>query len=74
MEAAAQGGAGLLFGSLDRKRDASGVKVLESGIVGSLDYKIVQAEKADDLYQWLKDNRYSYAGDEKTLDFYIRKA
>jgi hypothetical protein len=49
------------------------VKVLEAGIVGSLDYKIILAERADDLYTWLKDNRYSYAGDEATLDFYIKK-
>jgi hypothetical protein len=49
------------------------VKVLEAGIVGSLDYKIISAERADDLFQWLKDNKYSYAGDEGTLDFYIQK-
>jgi hypothetical protein len=49
------------------------VRVLESGIVGSLDYKIIVADKADDLYQWLKDNRYNYAGDEAALDFYIKK-
>jgi hypothetical protein len=49
------------------------VKVLEAGIVGSLDYKIIKAERADDLYAWLKDNKYSYAGDEKTLDFYIKR-
>jgi hypothetical protein len=49
------------------------VKVLEAGIVGSLDYKIIQADKADDLYAWLKDNKYSYSGDEATLDFYIKK-
>lgn len=52
----------------------STVKVLEAGIVGTLDYKIIQAERADDLYSWLKDNRYSYAGDEATLDHYIKKA
>jgi hypothetical protein len=51
----------------------STVKVLEAGVVGSLDYKIIQAERADDLYTWLKDNRYSYAGDEATLDHYIKK-
>jgi hypothetical protein len=51
----------------------STVKVLEAGIVGSLDYKIVAAERADDLYQWLKDNHYQYAGDEQTLGFYIDK-
>jgi hypothetical protein len=49
------------------------VRVLEAGVVGSLDYKIITAEKADDLYQWLKDNKYSYSGDEATLDFYIKK-
>jgi hypothetical protein len=50
------------------------VRVLEAGIVGSLDYKIIQADRADDLYAWLKDNKYSYSGDEATLDFYIKKA
>jgi hypothetical protein len=54
-----------------RKHDT--VKVLETGVVGSLDYKIIQASKADDLYEWLKDNKYSYSGDEATLDFYIKK-
>jgi hypothetical protein len=49
------------------------VKVLEAGVVGSLDYKIILAERADDLYEWLKANKYSYAGDEATLDFYIKK-
>ena len=49
------------------------VVVLESGVVGSLDYKIILAEQAADLYQWLKEHRYSYSGDESTLDFYIRK-
>jgi hypothetical protein len=48
------------------------VRVLEAGIVGSLDYKIIQADRADDLYAWLKDNKYSYAGDEATLDHYIK--
>jgi hypothetical protein len=49
------------------------VKVLEAGIVGSLDYKIIQAERADGLYTWLKDNKYSYAGDQATLDYYIKR-
>ncbi len=51
----------------------SGVVVLESGVVGSLDYKIVEARRADDLYSWLKDNGYAYSGDEETLGFYIQK-
>src|ERR1041385_345356 len=32
------------------RKSKSTVKVLEAGIVGSLDYKIIQADKADDLY------------------------
>jgi hypothetical protein len=51
----------------------STVKVLEAGVVGSLDYKIITAERADDLFGWLKENKYSYSGDEATLDFYVKK-
>src|SRR5688572_24972913 len=59
---------------LDRLAEQkSSVVVLEAGVVGSLDYKIIQAGKADDLYQWLKDNNYSYAGDEESLGHYINK-
>src|SRR6516162_4695941 len=49
------------------------VIVLEAGVVGSLDYKIITADRADDLYQWLKDNKYSYAGDEATLNHYVQQ-
>lgn len=49
------------------------VKVLESGVVGSLDYKIIEATDAKPLYDWLKQNRYSYSGDESTLQHYIQK-
>jgi Uncharacterized protein conserved in bacteria (DUF2330) len=49
------------------------VKVLEAGVVGSLDYKIIEAGRADDLYQWLKDHKYTYSGDEATLNHYIQK-
>jgi hypothetical protein len=49
------------------------IKILEVGVVGSLDYKIIEAGRADDLYKWLKDNKYHYAGDEATLDFYVQK-
>jgi hypothetical protein len=49
------------------------VVVLEAGVVGSLDYKIIEASRADDLYQWLKDNKYSYSGDEATLNHYVQK-
>jgi hypothetical protein len=49
------------------------VKVLEAGVVGSLDYKIIVADKADALFEWLKENEYVYSGDQGTLDFYIQK-
>ncbi len=49
------------------------VTVLEAGVVGNLDYKIIEAEASEDLFQWLKDNGYSYGGDEGTLKFYIDK-
>ena len=49
------------------------IKILEVGTVGSLDYKIIEAGRADDLFQWLKDNKYSYSGDEATLNHYIQK-
>ncbi|MSU79723.1 MAG: DUF2330 domain-containing protein [Gemmataceae bacterium] len=49
------------------------VIVLEQGLVGSLDYKIISAERADDLFQWLKDNKYTYSGDEATLNHYVQK-
>jgi hypothetical protein len=49
------------------------VRVLEAGVVGSLDYKIIEADRADDLFAWLKNHKYSYSGDEATLNFYVQK-
>src|SRR5262249_34244151 len=49
------------------------VKVLEAGVVGNLDYKIIEAGRADDPFAWLKEHKYSYSGEEATLDFYIKK-
>jgi hypothetical protein len=49
------------------------VKILEAGVVGNLDYKIIEAGRADDLFAWLKENKYNFAGDEATLDFYVKK-
>src|SRR5277367_671234 len=49
------------------------IKVLEAGVVGSLDYKIIEAGRADDLYTWLKDHKYAFSGDEATLNFYVQK-
>jgi hypothetical protein len=49
------------------------VKIVETGLVGSLDYKILEASRADELFQWLKDHKYSYSGDEATLNYYVQK-
>ena len=49
------------------------VRVLEAGVVGSLDYKIILAEDASGLFDWLKQNQYAYGGDQATLDFYIQR-
>jgi hypothetical protein len=53
--------------------DKPAVVVLEQGVVGSLDYKVLEATRADDLYKWLKDNKYHYSGDEATLNHYVQK-
>jgi hypothetical protein len=65
-------GMGGAFGGMGAPRQPP-VKVLESGIVGSLDYKIITARRADSLYDWLKDHQYHYSGDEATLDHYVKK-
>jgi Uncharacterized protein conserved in bacteria (DUF2330) len=49
------------------------VKILEVGTVGSLDYKVIEANRSDDLHKWLKDHKYAYSGDEATLDHYVQK-
>jgi hypothetical protein len=58
---------------LGDKQQEPTVKVLEAGLVGSLDYKVLEATRADDLYKWLKDNKYHYSGDEATLNHYVQK-
>lgn len=67
--AAAKGGPG--GGGLAPR--PSTVEVLEVGLVGNLDYKIISAGRPDDLFTWLKDNKYQYAGDEATLDHYVKR-
>ncbi len=56
-----------------RSKSSSAVVVLEQGVVGSLDYKIIEANRADALFAWLKANKYGYAGDEATLNHYVQK-
>jgi hypothetical protein len=70
---AGAGGGGGFGGRGVAKDGRPTVRVLETGVVGSLDYKIIEADRADGLFDWLKDNKYHYAGDEATLDFYIKK-
>src|SRR5262245_56944777 len=59
--------------ALGRETRKPEIKILETGVVGSLDYKIIEAGRADDLFQWLKDHKYQYAGDEASLNFYVQK-
>jgi hypothetical protein len=49
------------------------VRVIDAGVVGSLDYKVIEADRADALFTWLKDHKYSYSGDEATLNHYVTK-
>src|SRR5437660_2409804 len=49
--------AGVANGAIGKAEGKHSVRVLEAGIVGSLDYKIIQADRADDLYAWLKENK-----------------
>lgn len=72
------GGGGAMFGGGMAGGGGLGgrpstVQVLETGVVGSLDYKIVSAERADDLYDWLKENHYAYEGDEEMLGSYLSR-
>src|SRR6202011_6250016 len=76
-----RGGAGPVLQSATRQlgddsnkaKTKPSVVILEQGVVGSLDYKIIEASRADDLYKWLKDNKYHFAGDEAALNFYVQK-
>ena len=70
----------VMYKSSDRMmRDSEGaiprnaVRVLEHGVVGNLDYKVLEADRADALYQWLQENHYNYGGDKATLQSYVDK-
>jgi hypothetical protein len=67
------GGGGAFIGGAAMPPRPPAVKVLETGVVGALDYKILEAKRADDLYDWLKDHKYKFGGDEATLQHYINK-
>jgi hypothetical protein len=67
------GGLGMGGGLPPAKPKKPSLQVLETGVVGSLNYKIISAERADKLFSWLKAHKYQYAGDEATLDFYVKK-
>ena len=62
-----------MTGRCPKKSARPAVIVLEQGVVGSLDYKIIEANRADALFAWLKANKYSYSGDEATLNYYVQK-
>src|SRR5687767_3794589 len=67
------GGGGVMDAAKSVAPRPPAIKILDAGIVGSLEYKVIEAGRADDLFKWLKDNNYSYSGDENTLDFYVQK-
>jgi hypothetical protein len=68
----AKGGPGG-FGRPRLEPEKTTVEMVEVGQVGNLDYKIIAAGRSDDLFKWLKDNKYSYDGDEATLSYYVQK-
>src|SRR5262249_6173599 len=56
---------GVTFGTFDARTEAAKageskpaapppVRILETGVVGSLDYKVLEADRADALFDWLK--------------------
>ena len=49
------------------------VTILERGIVGSLDYKILEADTSEVLFTWLREHRYSYRGQEAVINEYVKK-
>lgn len=48
-------------------------RVLDEGTVGTLKHQSVTADKVDDLYAWLRENRYQVAGAEEDLKGYVDK-
>jgi hypothetical protein len=60
-------------GGAPQEPEKTTIEVLEVGQVGNLDYKIIAAGRSDDLFKWLKDNKYGYDGDEATLNYYVQK-
>jgi hypothetical protein len=70
---APQAGGGIMYSKGSGHNSPPPVRVLEGGVVGNLDYKILEADKATTLFEWLKANHYHYGGDEATLNFYVQK-
>ncbi len=66
-------GGGIMYSKSAGHSSPPSVRVLEGGVVGNLDYKILEADKATALFDWLKANHYHYGGDEATLNFYVQK-
>lgn len=72
--AVASNAPGAVMDMAKRAESKPAIKILEAGVVGTLDYKIIEAGRADDLFAWLKDNKFNYSGDEATLDYYVKKS
>jgi hypothetical protein len=59
--------------ALTQSEPRPAVEVLETGTVGTLDYRIVSAARAAELFKWLKDNQYQYTDGEAALNAYVQK-
>ena len=58
----------------EARRTPPQVKILERGMVGSLDYKILEADGSSQaLFSWLREHKYSYRGNEAIIQEYVKK-
>jgi len=48
-------------------------RVINEGTVGTLKHQTVSADKIEELYAWLKQNDYDFAGAEETFKAYVAK-
>ncbi len=54
------------------RNDEGGVEVVKEGQVGAFEYKVLEAESGEVLYQWLEDNEYDLPEDAKPLvEYYV---
>jgi hypothetical protein len=57
----------------DPARRPPPARVLGAGTIGTLKHQTVTAEKIDELYAWLRENNFNFAGAEETFKSYLDK-